>query len=57
MALAELYLGVSTLVKRFDFDLYGVTPEDFATYRDYGFGAPKEKGKQFKVLVTQIRTP
>ncbi|KAJ5671164.1 hypothetical protein N7507_000291 [Penicillium longicatenatum] len=53
LALAELYLIVATLVRRFDMDLYETTLEDIATYRDYQVGFPKEKNPGLRAIVTR----
>ncbi|KAJ6026551.1 uncharacterized protein N7446_004848 [Penicillium canescens] len=52
LALAELYLVISALVRRFDMDLYKTGPEHIVTYREFGFGIPKEKGG-LKVIITK----
>lgn len=57
MALAELYLVISTLVREFDMDLYGVTADNIVTHREYGFGVPKERGGGLRVSISRVRTP
>ncbi|CDM33000.1 Cytochrome P450 [Penicillium roqueforti FM164] len=57
LALAELYLVISTLVRRFDMDLYGVTADNIVTHREYGFGVPKERGEGLRVSITRVRDP
>lgn len=51
--MAELYLIVATLVRRFDMDLHKTKLEDIETYRDYQVGFPKEKNPGLRVIVTQ----
>lgn len=57
LALAELYLVISMMVRKFDMDLYGVTADNIVTHREYGFGVPKARGDGFRVSIKRVPNP
>ncbi|KAJ5926353.1 hypothetical protein N7516_008126 [Penicillium verrucosum] len=57
LALAELYLVISMIVRKFDMDLYGVTADNIVTHREYGFGVPKARGDGLRVSIKRVPNP
>ena len=51
LAYAELYIGIATLVTRFDFELYETSIEDVEYQHDWTLPYPKLDSKLVRVLV------
>lgn len=54
LAYAELYLILSTLVRRFDLELYETTKKNIDFARDFGTPYPEEGNFSVRVMVTGI---
>ena len=55
LAYAELYIGISTLMRRFDFDLYQTDRSAVDLFMDTFVPRPKPGTKGVRVLVKEIK--
>lgn len=55
LAYAELYLTLSSVLRRFDLELFDTTNEDIEAVCDAFMPMPKEDSKGVRVLVTPVR--
>ena len=56
LALAELYITVAVMVRRFDIELYETGPRDISIGREMGIGQPRGCSFSVRGKVTKIIT-
>lgn len=54
MAMAELYMVIAMVVRKFDMEPYETTWDDMLPYRDHLITSPKERKAGLQVLITKV---